>query len=53
MWQNIKYYVMAYAIVIAGTVVSTGLELLPGLFPEFGLIQKAGDPTCRELPLGV
>ena len=40
MWQNIKYYVMAYAIVIAGTFVSTGLELLPGLFPEFGPIQK-------------
>ena len=40
MWQNIKYYVTAYAIVIAGTFVSTGLELLPGLFPEFGPLEK-------------
>ena len=40
MWQNIKYYVIAYGIVVLGAFVSTGLELLPGLFPEFGPMDK-------------
>ena len=40
MWQDIKYYVIAYGIVVAGSFASTGLDLLPGLFPEFGLLEK-------------
>ena len=40
MWQNIKYYAIAYGIVVIGVLVSTGLELLPGLFPEFGPVDK-------------
>ena len=34
MWQNIKYYAIAYGIVVLGVLVSTGLELLQGILPE-------------------
>ena len=40
MWQNIKYYAVAYGIVVLSVVVSTGLELLEGLFPEFGPLNR-------------
>ena len=33
MWQNIKYYLLAYAIMVASTLVSTGLQLLESQFP--------------------
>ena len=34
-WRNVKYYVVAYIIVVAGAAVATGLQLLEGQFPEF------------------
>ena len=40
MWQNIKYYVIAYAIIFVGALVSTGLQLLESLFPEIGPLNK-------------
>ena len=33
MWQNIKYYVLALAIILLGTFTSTGLQLLPDYLP--------------------
>ena len=33
MWQNIKYYVLALAIILLGTFTSTGLQLLQGHLP--------------------
>lgn len=33
MWQNIKYYVLALAIILLGTFVSTALQLLPDYLP--------------------
>ena len=33
MWQNIKYYALALAIILITTIVSTGLQLLENAFP--------------------
>ena len=33
MWQNIKYYALALAIILLGTFISTGLQLLQGNLP--------------------
>ena len=33
MWQNIKYYLLAYAIIVASVLISTGLQLLADHFP--------------------
>ena len=33
MWQNIKYYVLALAVILLGTSVSTGLQLLQDYLP--------------------
>ena len=33
MWQNIKIYVLAYAIMLTGALVSTGLQLVGDQFP--------------------
>ena len=33
MWQNIKYYALALAIILLGTFTSTGLQLLQGYLP--------------------
>ena len=40
MWQNIKYYAIAYGIVVLGVLVSTGLELLQGILPELHPLNK-------------
>ena len=40
MWQNVKYYVIAYATVVAGALVATGFQLLESLFPEFPPLSK-------------
>ena len=33
-WRNFKFYIVGFAIVIVASLVSTGLEMLPGLFPD-------------------
>ena len=33
MWKNIKYYALAFAIILVGAVVSTGLQLVEGSLP--------------------
>ena len=33
MWQNIKYYVLAYAVMVAGALLSSGFQLLGDQFP--------------------
>ena len=33
MWQNIKYYLLAYAVMATGSLVSTALQLLAAEFP--------------------
>lgn len=33
MWQNVRYYVLAYAIVVAGALVSSAFQLLGDQFP--------------------
>ena len=33
MWQNVKYYVLAYAIMVAGVLLSSALQLLGDQFP--------------------
>lgn len=32
-WNNAKFYILAFAIVLAGSLISTGLQLLESLFP--------------------
>ena len=39
-WNNVKFYVLAFAIVLAGALVSTGLQLLESLFPEIHPLSK-------------
>ena len=39
-WNNVKFYVLAFAIVLTGSLVSTGLQLLEGLFPEIHPLNK-------------
>ncbi len=34
MWQNVKYYAVAYVVVVVGVLVATGFQLLEALFPE-------------------
>ena len=33
MWQNVKYYVLAYVIMVAGALLSSGFQLLGDQFP--------------------
>ena len=33
-WQNFKFYIVGFAVVVVASLVSTGLEMLPGLFPD-------------------
>ncbi len=33
MWENVKFYLLAYVIMVAGVLVSTGLQLLEAQFP--------------------
>ena len=33
MWQNVKYYVLAYAIMVAGALLSSAFQLLGDQFP--------------------
>lgn len=33
MWQNIKYYLLAYVVMLAGALVATGLQVLASQFP--------------------
>ena len=40
MWQNVKYYAIAYGIVVLGALVSTGFDLLERAFPEFGPLNQ-------------
>ena len=39
-WDNVKFYVLAFAIVLTGSLVSTGLQLLESLFPEIHPLNK-------------
>lgn len=39
-WNNVKFYVLAFAIVLTGSLVSTGLQLLESLFPEIHPLNK-------------
>ena len=39
-WNNVKFYVLAFAIVLMGSLVSTGLQLLESLFPEIHPLNK-------------
>ena len=39
-WNNVKFYVLAFAIVLTGSLVSTGLQLLEGMFPEIHPLNK-------------
>ena len=39
-WNNVKFYVLAFAIVLTGSLVSTGLQLLEGSFPEIHPLNK-------------
>ena len=40
MWRNIKFYVIAFAIVLTGSLASAGLQLLESLFPEIHPLNK-------------
>ena len=40
MWQNVKYYVIAYVVVLMGALVSTGMQVLESLFPELHPLNK-------------
>ena len=33
MWQNVKYYVLAYTVMVAGALLSSGFQLLGDQFP--------------------
>ena len=33
MWQNVKYYVLAYTVMVAGALLSSGFQLLGDRFP--------------------
>ena len=33
MWQNVKYYAVAYGVVVLGALISTGFQLLEASFP--------------------
>ena len=33
-WRNFKFYIVGFAVVVVASLVSTGLEMLPGLFPD-------------------
>ena len=39
-WNNVKFYVLAFAIVLTGSLVSTGLQLLELSFPEIPPLNK-------------
>ena len=39
-WNNVKFYVLAFVIVLAGSLISTGLQLLESLFPEIHPLNK-------------
>ena len=34
MWQNVKFYVIAFVLVLTANLIATGLNLLENLFPE-------------------
>ena len=40
MWQNVKYYAVAYVVVVAGVLVATGFQLLEALFPDLHPLNK-------------
>ena len=40
MWQNVKYYSVAYVVVVIGVLVATGFQLLESLFPEIHPLNK-------------
>lgn len=40
MWQNVKYYAVAYVVVVIGVLVSTGFQLLEASFPEIHPLNK-------------
>lgn len=40
MWQNVKYYAVAYAIVVLGVLIATALQLLEGLLPGIHPLNK-------------
>ena len=40
MWENVKYYALAFAIILAGALVSTGFQLLEGIIPEIHPLNK-------------
>ena len=40
MWQNVKYYVVAYGVVVFGALISTGFQLLEVSFPEIHPLNK-------------
>ena len=40
MWQNVKYYAIAYGIVVLGTLVSTGFDLIENSPLEFGPLNQ-------------
>ena len=33
-WRNFKFYIVGFAVVVVASLVSTGLGMLPGLFPD-------------------
>ena len=39
-WNNVKFYVLAFAIVLTGSLVSTGLQLLEISFPDIHPLNK-------------
>ena len=40
MWQNVKYYAVAYGVVVLGALLSTGFQLLEASFPEIHPLNK-------------
>ena len=40
MWQNVKYYAVAYGVVVFGALISTGFQLLEASFPEIHPLNK-------------
>ena len=40
MWQNVKYYAVAYGVVVLGALISTGFQLLEASFPEIHPLNK-------------
>lgn len=40
MWQNVKYYAIAYGIVVLGAMVSTGFDLVENSALEFGPLNQ-------------